>query len=98
MALQFTRQQLPHTYIYSSMADVAYNVASFPSLTRTLAKLARLGSKSPAILLGYKERDPSERTFWPMMKDLGFKFDKIAERAGAGGLPVEIWLGRLCEQ
>lgn len=79
------------------MADVAYNVSSFPSLTRTLNKLARLGSKSPAILLGYKERDPSERTFWGMMAELGFKFDKIGERAGAGGAPVEIWLGGVRE-
>ena len=80
------------------MADVAYNVASFPSLTRTLNKLARHGSKSPAILLGYKERDPSERTFWEMMAALGIKFNKISERTGAGGAPVEIWLGRVCEQ
>lgn len=77
------------------MADVAYNVASFPSLTRTLAKLARLGKKAPPILLGYKERDESEHTFWNMMSDLGIDFEKIGERAGAGGVPVEIWLGSM---
>ncbi|KAF9477753.1 hypothetical protein BDN70DRAFT_907091 [Pholiota conissans] len=75
------------------MADVTYNTASFPSLTHTLSKLARLGPKAPAILLGYKERDESERTFWSMMADLGIDFEKIGERAGAGGAPVEIWLG-----
>ncbi len=80
------------------MADVTYNVSSFPSLTRTLNKLARHGSKSPAILLGYKERDPGERTFWEMMATLGIKFVKIGERPGAGGAPVEIWLGRVSEQ
>lgn len=80
------------------MADVTYNVASFPSLTRTLSKLARLGPKAPPILLGYKERDESERTFWGMMTDLGIDFEKIGERAGAGGAPVEIWLSSVREE
>jgi hypothetical protein len=79
------------------MADVTYNVASFPSLTRTLSKLAWLGPTAPPILLGYKERDESERTFWGMMADLGIDFEKIGERAGAGGAPVEIWLGSVRE-
>ena len=75
------------------MADVAYNTASFPSLIRTLDKLLRLGSKPPAILLGYKERDAAERTLWDLAAEIGVEFEKVGERVGAGGAPVEIWIG-----
>ncbi|EDQ98329.1 uncharacterized protein LACBIDRAFT_303943 [Laccaria bicolor S238N-H82] len=79
------------------MADVTYNTASFPSLIRTLDKLLRLGSKPSAILLGYKERDAAERTLWDMAAEIGVEFEKVGERAGAGGAPVEIWIGHLRE-
>ena len=75
------------------MADVAYNAASFPALSRTLSNLVRLGSKPPIIILGYKERDEAERTFWDMIAQIGIHFEKVGERKGAGGAPVEIWLG-----
>lgn len=75
------------------MADVTYNTASFPSLVRTLSELVRLGTKSPVVLLGYKERDAAERTLWDLMKEAGIKFQRIGQRLGAGGAPVEIWLG-----
>lgn len=77
------------------MADVTYNTASFPSLIRTLSNLVKLGSQPPVIVLGYKERNPSERTLWVLASDIGIEFEKIGERGGAGGLPVEIWLGRV---
>jgi len=75
------------------MADVSYNTSSFPSLARTLSRLVRLGSKSPIILLGYKERDAAERTWWDVATQAGIDFEKIGERVGAGGVPVEIWVG-----
>lgn len=76
------------------MADVTYNTASFPSLVRTLARLIRLGSDPPLVLLGYKERDIAERTLWNLVAEIGFEFEKINDLTGAGGTPVEIWLGR----
>jgi len=75
------------------MADVSYNTASFPALSRTLSSLVRLGSKPPIIILGYKERNEDERTFWGMTAQIGIHFEKVGERKGAGGAPVEIWLG-----
>ena len=82
-----------------SMADVAYNTASFGSLVRTLRQLISLGGCSdtpriPLILLGYKERDVSERDLWAMLESTGVNLEKVAEKPGAGGLPVEIWLGK----
>ena len=75
------------------MADVSYNTSSFPSLVRTLSHLVTLGSKPPVILFGYKERDLTERTWWDIAAQAGIKFDKIGQRVGAGGAPVEIWVG-----
>lgn len=82
------------------MADVTYNTSSFPSLVRTLDKLLRLGDNgeahlAPTVLLAYKERDASERTLWEMSTHIGLHFNKISDRAGAGGPPVEIWVARL---
>ncbi|KAI0832023.1 putative methyltransferase-domain-containing protein [Trametes gibbosa] len=79
------------------MADVTYNTASFPSLLRTISSLIQLNPmKRPIIILGYKERDPSERALWAMAKDIGVVFERVGERTGAGGQPVELWVG-LCE-
>ncbi|KAG5643258.1 hypothetical protein DXG03_001268 [Asterophora parasitica] len=75
------------------MADVTYNTSSFPSLARTLSALTRLGTKPPIVLLGYKERDAAERTLWELVGEFGLTFRKIGERAGAGGAPVEVWMG-----
>ena len=80
---------------YRRMADVSYNTSSFPALSRVLSNLIRLGSKPPLILLGYKERDEAERTFWDMAALVGIHFEKVGERRGAGGAPVEIWLGHV---
>ncbi|KAL0955132.1 hypothetical protein HGRIS_004045 [Hohenbuehelia grisea] len=75
------------------MADVTYNTAAFPSLIRTLEALIRLGPQPPLVLLGYKERDEGERTLWDLAREIGLEFERIGERPGAGGAPVEIWLG-----
>lgn len=75
------------------MADVTYNTDSFPALINTLFKLTRLSSKPPLVLLGYKERDAAERNLWQMAAEIGISFSKVGERVGAGGPPVEIWLG-----
>ncbi|CDO69672.1 hypothetical protein BN946_scf184851.g60 [Trametes cinnabarina] len=77
------------------MADVTYNTASFPSLVRTLSSLIRLSapSKTPVIILGYKERDTTERTLWDLMKTIGVNFQQVGERMGAGGQAVEVWIG-----
>lgn len=48
------------------------------------------------MLLGYKERDVAERSLWEMAADVGITLDMVGERQGAGGKPVEIWLGRAC--
>ena len=77
------------------MADVTYNTASFPSLVRTISSLIRLSppTRSPVIVLGYKERDPEERTLWDMVKQIGVTLERVGERQGSGREPVEIWIG-----
>ena len=78
------------------MADVTYNTSSFPSLIRTLSQLSRLRPDpelTPTVLLAYKERDPDERRLWDMAKDIGLNFEEIARVPGAGGMPVEIYIG-----
>ena len=80
------------------MADVTYNTASFPSLIRTLASLAKSdGHTAPLVILGYKQRDPAERTLWKMAADIGLHFIQVGNRTGAGGASVEIWLARMTE-
>ena len=49
----------------------------------------------PLVLLAYKERDSAERQLWDMMaRETGVILECVGKRPGAGGLPVEIWLGR----
>ena len=81
------------------MADVTYNTASFPALVKTLSSLIRLSPPDapPTIILGYKERDPEERTLWDMAKNVGIILEKVGERVGAGRESVEIWIG-MCER
>lgn len=80
------------------MADVTYNTSSFPFLIKTLLQLRQInkksGAKSPNVLLGYKERDPDERTLWTMMKDISLHLQEIDRVEGAGGAPVEIYCGK----
>jgi hypothetical protein len=83
------------------MADVTYNTTSFPSLIRTLSSLIQVNVKRnadpPVILLGYKERDPEERTLWKMAGDIGLTFERVGERVGSGGNEVEVWVGKVTE-
>ncbi|KAI9440757.1 putative methyltransferase-domain-containing protein [Lactarius indigo] len=86
------------------MADVAYNTSSFPALLSTLASLLALsgdgdgaaaGAREPLVLLAYKERDPGERRLWDMMaRQVGIVLERVGNEAGAGGPPVEIWMGK----
>jgi protein N-lysine methyltransferase METTL21D len=78
------------------MADVTYNTASFTALVNTIAALSHsaIDGQKPLIIVGYKERDPEERTLWAMLSDIGISLHKIAQRDGAGGAPVEIWVGQ----
>ena len=81
------------------MADVTYNTSSFPSLVNTLDKLLHFGEGRDdylpsTLLLGYKERDASERTLWEMVNRIGLHLHKIDERLGASEPPVEIWIAR----
>lgn len=86
------------------MADVAYNTSSFPALLSTLTSLLALsdhdddaaaGAREPLVLLAYKERDPGERRLWDMMmSDVGVALEQVGSEAGAGGAPVEIWMGK----
>ena len=53
------------------------------------------GHGEPLVLLAFKERDPAERQFWDMMtRETGVVLECVGKQPGAGGLPVEIWLGR----
>jgi len=50
-------------------------------------------------VLAYKERDPAERQLWDMMaRKTGVVLERVGKQAGAGRLPVEIWLGRMKKQ
>ncbi|KZW01337.1 hypothetical protein EXIGLDRAFT_830080 [Exidia glandulosa HHB12029] len=72
------------------MADVTYNTAAFPSLISTLKRLA-----PPLVLMGYKERDLAERDLWRMLEEsqLRMKLVRVEDVRGAGGAPVEVWVG-----
>jgi hypothetical protein len=53
------------------------------------------GCADPLVLLAYKERDPAERWLWDTMpRETGIVLERAGRQAGAGGLPVEIWLGK----
>lgn len=88
---------------------MTYNTSSFPALLRTLASLlapsaahnrgvaddADSSDGDPLVLLAYKERDSAERQLWDMMaRETGVVLECVGKQVGAGGLPVEIWLGR----
>jgi hypothetical protein len=84
------------------MADVAYNTSSFPALLSTLSSLLALsdhddaaaGAREPLVMLAYKERDPGERRLWDLMvSSVGITLEQVGCEAGAGGAPVEIWMG-----
>ena len=86
------------TYARHSMADVTYNTASFPALVGTLARLIAhckrtRNGQPPRVLMGYKERHPDERSLWDRVNEIGLRFQQIGQVNGAGGHPVEIWLG-----
>ncbi|KNZ77369.1 UPF0665 family protein C23C4.06c [Termitomyces sp. J132] len=88
---------LTNTVLTLSMADVTYNTASFPSLVRTLSNLMKIGKVPPLVLLGYKERDSTERSLWDLASDFGLSLQRAGISAGGGGTPVEIWLGQMTE-
>jgi hypothetical protein len=49
----------------------------------------------PLVLLAYKERDPAERQLWDMLtRETGVVLECVGKHVGAGGLPVEVWLGK----
>ncbi|EEB95374.1 hypothetical protein MPER_05667, partial [Moniliophthora perniciosa FA553] len=79
------------------MADVTYNTSSFPSLIKTMSSLTKLaaGNKPPMILLGYKERDIAERSLWDMSREIAIQFEQVGKVDGAGGPPIEIWVGKV---
>ncbi|KAJ3755575.1 putative methyltransferase-domain-containing protein [Lentinula raphanica] len=79
------------------MADVTYNTASFQALIRTLSNFINLNpvDKPPLILLAYKERDVTERSLWMMAEEINIHFENVGERLGAGGAPVEVWIGQV---
>ncbi|KAF7969692.1 hypothetical protein HWV62_26210 [Athelia sp. TMB] len=79
------------------MADVTYNTASFPALIKTLDSLRQLNVDQnilpPIVVLGYKERDPEERSLWVAAHEIGLELERVGERRGCGGQEVEVWLG-----
>jgi hypothetical protein len=53
------------------------------------------GHDHPLVLLAYRERDPAERRLWDMMRsETGTVLECVGRQAGAGRLPIEIWLGK----
>ncbi|KAG6873509.1 hypothetical protein C0995_014777 [Termitomyces sp. Mi166 len=56
--------------------------------------IMQLGKEPPFVLLGYKERDSTERSLWDLVDDIGLSLQKVGDSAGAGGTPVEIWLSQ----
>jgi hypothetical protein len=55
------------------------------------------GRHNPLVLLAYKERDPTEGQLWDMMShETGAVLASVSgTQAGAGRLPVEIWLVKI---
>ncbi|EAU90163.2 hypothetical protein CC1G_05701 [Coprinopsis cinerea okayama7 len=75
------------------MADVTYNTSSFPALVQTLKSILQANEeKKPLIVLGYKQRDESERSLWEMAKEIGIDFVPVGEVPGYGEAPIEIWI------
>ncbi|KAH6916111.1 putative methyltransferase-domain-containing protein [Coprinopsis sp. MPI-PUGE-AT-0042] len=75
------------------MADVTYNTSSFPVLVNTLRSIVEANPDTrPCFLLGYKQRDESERSLWDMAKAIGLHFAQVGEIPGYGGAPIEIWI------
>ncbi|PVG04887.1 hypothetical protein CPB86DRAFT_809881 [Serendipita vermifera] len=76
------------------MSDVTYNTSSFPALIKTLKRLINI-SPNAWVILAYKERHSAERTAWNMFEDeVKIRLKKVKEVKGAGGAPVEIWIGQ----
>jgi protein N-lysine methyltransferase METTL21D len=76
------------------MSDVTYNTSSFPALIKTLKGLVDISPRA-WVILGYKERHTTERTAWNMFEDeVKLRLKKVKEVKGAGGAPVEIWIGQ----
>ncbi|KIJ65120.1 hypothetical protein HYDPIDRAFT_88870 [Hydnomerulius pinastri MD-312] len=108
VVLDWENEELPSEILFDSgldaiiMADVTYNTLSFPALIGTLSRLiefskSKRNGRPPMILLGYKERHSDERTLWEMAKGINIHFEKVGEVKGAGGNPVEIWVGRVSD-
>lgn len=79
----------------SSFAELdAHPRPGYPGASRDHDDEGR-GHGEPLVLLAFKERDPAERQFWDMMaRETGVVLECVGKQPGAGGLPVEIWLGR----
>lgn len=86
------------------MADVTYNTDMFSALLRTLHALVHLHTLStssdpvskgqpPTIVLAYKERDQAERALFVLARGVGVNFELISMIPGAGGNPIEIYIG-----
>lgn len=80
---------------------MTYNTASFPSVLRTLSSLIQLNVKHsrspPLVILGYKERDPDERSLWGMLESkLALQLQKVRECEGwPESTPIEVWIGQV---
>ena len=79
---------------------MTYNTSSFPSLLRTLSSLIKLNIQNslppPVVILGYKERDPDERSLWDMLEsEVGIRFEKVGKCGGwPESTPIEVWIGQ----
>ena len=73
------------------------NATNSPSLSPA-PDVPSLRNDRPLVLLAYKERDSAERSLWDMACSVGLVFEEVDRVCGAGGAPVEIYLGRFTRE
>ncbi|KIO30359.1 hypothetical protein M407DRAFT_224737 [Tulasnella calospora MUT 4182] len=75
------------------LADVTYNRDVFPALLRTLISLLQRGGGCTRVVMGYKQRDAAERTFWTASREMGVELVEVGRVGGVeDSAAVEIWM------
>lgn len=75
------------------LADVTYNRDVFPALLRTLISLLQRGGGCTRVVMGYKQRDAAERTFWTASREMGVELEAVGRVGGVeDSAAVEIWM------
>ncbi|KAG8907800.1 hypothetical protein FRC01_007562 [Tulasnella sp. 417] len=75
------------------LADVTYNRDVFPALLRTVISLLQRGGGCTRVVMGYKQRDAAERTFWTASREMGVELEAVGRVGGVDdSAAVEIWM------